>query len=95
MGKLGLNFLLKKLKINKNAYLNYIKNIEKNRQKAMQKCKILDKIKKIYHENNGTPGYRMICDELRNLGIKISYPTVYKYMKILGLKSIIMQNMYT
>ena len=46
-------------------------------------------IVKIYHANNGTYGYRMIADKLALRGIKRSYPTIYRYMDDLGLKSII------
>lgn len=35
--KMGLNFLLKRLKVNKNAYYNYLKNIDRNKAKALKK----------------------------------------------------------
>ena len=44
---------------------------------------------RIYHENQGTPGYRMIADYLALKNIRCSYPTVYAYLSELGLKSII------
>lgn len=50
------------------------------------------KIKEIYHENNGTPGYRMMTNELKKHKIFLSTNTVYKYMKELGLKSITRQS---
>lgn len=49
------------------------------------------KIKEIYHKHNGVHGYRMMRDELVKYGIKLSYPTVYKYMSELSLKSVTRQ----
>ena len=58
--KQGLNFLLKRFKINKNAYFFYFNNIAKNKQKQKYKQRILTEIREIYHKNNGTIGYRMM-----------------------------------
>ena len=44
---------------------------------------------KIYHDNDGVPGYRMVADYLALHGKIISYPTAYKYMDELGLKSVV------
>ncbi len=48
-------------------------------------------IKTIYHEHNGETGYRMICDILNRRDVECSYPTVYSYMKEMGLKATIMR----
>lgn len=50
----------------------------------MVQCKIVE----IYHEANGTPGYRMMRDLLEQRKYKFSNLTIYKYMKELGLRSI-------
>lgn len=41
-----------------------------------------------YHEEDGTPGYRMMRDYLKLENVIYSTPTIHKYMKELGLKSI-------
>ena len=41
-----------------------------------------------YHDTNGVPGYRMMCLLLKRKGYHYSNPTIYKYMKELGLRSI-------
>ena len=70
-----------------NAYYNY-----KKRRKAgyiLKQEKVLKEIKEIYHERNGTPGYRMMRELLKTKGIVISGLTVHRYMnRILGLRSI-------
>jgi len=53
-----------------------------------EKAKTQREIVKIYHENNGTPGYRMMADYLALKGIFYSYSTIYAYMDELGIKSI-------
>ena len=83
-----MNFLLKRFKINKNAYFFYLNNIAKNKQKQRYKHLILTKILEIYHKNDGTVGYRMMTDELVDIGIKLSPNTVHKYMQELEIKSI-------
>lgn len=42
-----------------------------------------------YHKENGVPGYRMMCDYLKQDGIIFSPLTIHKYMKELGLQSIV------
>ena len=84
----GLNYLLKRIKINKTAYLWHLKNKDHTVQKNKLKQDILDEITKIYHLNDGTTGYRMMTEELLKKRIILSPNSVYKYMKELGLKSI-------
>ena len=49
---------------------------------------IKKEIQKIYEENKGIYGYRRITLELKNKGYKINHKTVFRLMKILGIKSI-------
>jgi transposase InsO family protein len=63
-------------------------------KKAERKQKIKDKILKIFHNNHGTPGYRMMTDELEKESIYLSSNTVYSYMKELGLKSVTRRKYY-
>jgi len=44
----------------------------------------------IYHEYSGTPGYRMMRIFLQRRKIILSNPTVHKYMKEMGLRSVVM-----
>ncbi|WP_317163833.1 IS3 family transposase, partial [Flavobacterium ichthyis] len=46
-------------------------------------------IKSIYHQHKGRYGYRRITDELQNRGLRINHKTVFRLMKLLGLKSIV------
>jgi len=75
-----------------NAYYNYIKN----RKKCYieEKTNIQREMVRIYHDNNGIPGYRMTRDYLMLKGIQISYPTAFKYFHELGLYSIVRRNRY-
>ena len=50
---------------------------------------IKELIKSIYYKHKGRYGYRRITDELQNKGIIINHKTVFRLMKLLGLKSII------
>lgn len=55
------------------------------------KEKVKKEIKEIYHEHNGTAGYRFITVYLERKGYKYSTATIHKYMnKELGLYSIIL-----
>lgn len=83
----GIRWMLKEFSLSPNTYYNHLKDRNKNCRK--KKTELLATIQKTYHENNGTAGYRMIGDLIRRQGISISYPTVYKYMKELGLSAII------
>ena len=53
------------------------------------KVKTQRRIIEIYHKNDGVPGYRMMCDYLRQEKVIYSYTTIHKYMKELGLHSIV------
>ena len=55
---------------------------------------IKEMVTSIYHKNKGRYGYRRITDELHNRGIIINHKTVFKLMKLLGLKSIIRVKKY-
>jgi putative transposase len=48
-----------------------------------------ESIKSIYHKHKGRFGYRRITDELQNNGMVINHKTVFRLMKLLGLKSIV------
>ena len=68
-----------------NAYYNYRKN-----RKAgyyTRKKQIKDKIRKIYHEYSGNPGYRMMRVYLLRANISLSNTTTLKYMQELKIKS--------
>ena len=54
-----------------------------------EKSRVQRKIVEIYHSNDGVPGYRMMCDYLEQAKIIYSCMTVHKYMKELGLRSIV------
>ena len=49
---------------------------------------IKDEILSIFHEHKGRYEYRRITLELNNRGVKINHKTVFRLMKVLGLKSI-------
>lgn len=53
-----------------------------------QKAETQRNIVEIYHNANGAPGYRMMRDLLELRNYKYSNPTIHKYMKELGLRSI-------
>ncbi|MEC4005917.1 IS3 family transposase [Flavobacterium sp. SUN052] len=55
---------------------------------------IKELIKTIYHQHKGRYGYRRITDELQNRAIIINHKTVFRIMKLLGLKSIIRVKKY-
>ncbi len=83
-----MRWLLKRLSVHTNSYYNYLKY--KKRDFHDKKAKILETIKKIYTENDGKPGHRMIMKLMEQNNIKLSKTTVHKYMnKELHLKSII------
>ncbi|WP_083258685.1 IS3 family transposase [Cellulosilyticum sp. I15G10I2] len=45
----------------------------------------------LYHKHDGIPGYRMIHHLLKKTSHACSKPTVYQYMKELGIRSVIMR----
>ena len=55
---------------------------------------IKELIKSIYHQHKGRYGYRRITDELQNRAIVINHKTVFRLMKLLGLKSIVRLKKY-
>lgn len=85
----GVRWLLRWLNIFPNAYYNYLKNRKK--ESIQEKEDIKNKIKKIYHSNNGILGHRQIKKILQRLyNINISKTTVHKYLnKELKLFSIV------
>jgi len=55
---------------------------------------IKELIKSIYYKHKGRYGYRRITDELNSKGIVINHKTVFRLMKLLGLKSLIRVKKY-
>ena len=55
---------------------------------------IKELIKAIYQRHKGRYGYRRITDELQNRAMIINHKTVFRLMKLLGLKSIIRVKKY-
>ena len=45
-------------------------------------------IQHIYHEHAGRYGYRRVCEELRDWGIRVSFERVRRRMKCLSLRGI-------
>lgn len=84
----GTRWLLRRLNILPNAYYNFLKNRKANYYKKKEKA--LNEIRKIYHQDNGVDGYRSIRVFLERKNIKLSNPTVHKYMnKELSLFAIV------
>ncbi len=55
---------------------------------------IKELIKAIYQSHKGRYGYRRITDELQNRAMIINHKTVFRLMKLLGLKSLIRLKKY-
>jgi transposase InsO family protein len=55
---------------------------------------IKELIKAIYQRHKGRYGYRRITDELQNRAVIINHKTVFRLMKLLGLKSLIRLKKY-
>lgn len=72
-----------------NAYYNYLKKRKSNylQEKEKKKRAILD----LYHEYEGNPGHRMIKVFLKRKSINLSKTTVLKYMKELGIRSVVIR----
>lgn len=83
----GVRWLLRRFSISPTAYYNYLKR----RKQAYyhDKASVQRQIVEIYHGENGVPGYRMMGDYLRQIGFGYSNQTIRKYMKELGLRSIV------
>ncbi len=80
---------MRKFNLSPNAYYNYLKYKKKSYHES--KKQILKIIEITYHAHHGVPGYRMMQQLLQQKSIKRSKLTVYKYMKTLGLRSVIMR----
>ena len=84
----GVRWLLRRLNICPNAYYNYLK--DRKSEYHATKRKILAEIRKIYHDHGGVDGYRSMRVFLEHKNIRLSAPTVHKYMnKELGLLAIV------
>lgn len=84
----GVRWLLRRLNICPNAYYNYLKD-RKSEYHAIKR-KTLAEIRKIYHDHGGVDGYRSMRVFLERKNIRLSAPTVHKYMnKELGLLAIV------
>lgn len=76
------------MSIQPNGYYNYKKNRKDGYIKEL--ASKLEKADRKIHELDGTRGYRQLCNQLKNEGLTMSYPTCHKYFdKLLGLKSIL------
>ncbi len=82
-----MRWLLSKFNMKPNAYYNH----KKRRKDAYYENKenIKSTIEDIFHEYAGRPGYRMMRIFLSRKSIILSNPTVHKYMRELGLRSIV------
>jgi len=67
---------------------------EKKHQVKDKYKDIKELIKQIYHQHKGRFGYRRITLEIKNRGILINHKTVFRLMKLLGLKSLIRVRKY-
>lgn len=65
----GVRWLLRRLNIHPNAYYNYLKNRKK--ESIEKKENIKNKIKDIYHSNDGVFGHRQIKILLKSYTILI------------------------
>ena len=88
--KYDLNVLLNHTNMARSSFYYHQKQSE-----LPDKYKVIKElIKSIYHRHKGRYGYRRITDELQNRGIIINHKTVFRLMKLLGLKSIIRVKKY-
>ena len=88
--KYDLNILLNHTNMARSSFYYHYK-----RSKSSDKYKaIKELISAIYHRHKGRYGYRRITDELQNKSIIINHKTVFRLMKLLGLKSIIRLKKY-
>ena len=56
----------------------------------VQKTKVQDQIREIYHSHNGVDGYRSMTVYIARKGYDYSSTTIHKYMNVeIGLRSII------
>ena len=82
-----MRWLLRKFKLYPNAYYNYLKG-RKEAYRA-EKAKAQRKIVTLYHDLHGVPGYRMMQKLLIPYGHVYCNATIHKYMKELGIRSIV------
>lgn len=77
------------MQIYPNAYYNYKKDKKAayEKEKAAKQQAILE----IYQTYNGRPGHRMMVIYLKRRGILLSKTTVLKYMKELGIRSVVVR----
>ena len=89
--KLGLNFMLEKLDVHKNSYMNYkLDRKQEYRENKDEIYKTIDYIYDTHNDGRKTFGYRMMKCFLEYYGYEISFATAHKYMnKDLGLYSTI------
>lgn len=78
---------MKRFELSPNAYYNFLKNRKK--EYLENKEKLQCEIKDIFHSEGGKMGYRMVHSQLDKRGIKLCLLTVHKYMKELGLQSVV------
>lgn len=84
----GVRWHLRRLSICPNAYYNYLK--DRKSEYHATKRKAVAEIQKIYHNHGGVDGYRSMRVFLERKNIRLSAPTVHKYMnKELGLLAIV------
>ena len=62
---------------------------DRKKEYRTQKAETQKEIVKLYHDNDGVPGYRMMTDYLALRGRTYAPPTIFKYMDELNLKSIV------
>lgn len=88
--KFDLELLLDLTKMARSSFYYH-----QNQNKLPDKYKeIKELIKTIYKRHKGRYGYRRITDELQNRSMIINHKTVFRLMKLLGLKSIIRVKKY-
>jgi len=88
--KYGLDLLLHHTNMARSSF--YYHQLQSKKPDKYQVIKEL--IKSIYHRHKGRYGYRRITDELQNKNIIINHKTVFRLMKLAGLKSIVRVKKY-
>ena len=79
--------MARSLKVSSRSYYDWRKH--KYHQKADKKEKLKDKIKESYNLSEGLYGSVRITADLCSSGTYISRPTVQRYMRELGIKSVL------
>jgi len=88
--KFDLNLLLNQTNMARSNFYYHQKKVKS----ADKYQEIKQLIKSIYHKHKGRYGYRRITDELNSTGIIINHKTGLRWMKYLGLKSLIRVKKY-